>query len=102
MPDKLVYNAETDDYECEYDGKTLYVDGDAWDEHRLEQARARLSERHPDLSQDEVSELLDSPEGEQVWEEVTEEELDAEGWAIHAIEVGQGEERPYTHAAWIQ
>lgn len=100
---KLQYNAKTDNYEFEYeDGRKLSVNGDRWAECRLENVKERLSQSYPSYSDEEIQALLDTPVGEQVWQEVTEEELDADMWELHAVLLEPGEERPPMNAAWVQ
>lgn len=83
---RLVWNGE--EYTCDYDGRTLYVDGDAWSEARAERALEFLGEKYPDLSQEELRDMLASASqaADDCLDKAADELLDPSIWALHAIE----------------
>ena len=104
-PERLAWNAETNRYECACgDNKTLYVDGDVWAEERLDLARELLQEKHPDLNEGEICELLasDTDEADACFDQATEEMLDSSTWSLVAVELGKDEDLAVNASAWIK
>jgi hypothetical protein len=109
--EKLVWNSNLNAYEAPYDDtRTLYVDGDAFAEARRESALAYLSEKHPEMSEDEISEFAsehnEDDEVEACFDKAEDELIKTDLWANNAVEVDEYGERTdgatYDYEAWIR
>lgn len=91
---QLTWNNDRNHYYAELeDGRTLYVNGDAFAEERLEMARCFFIEAHPEMEEDTAYELYSetaNTEGSEAdecdtraWKEL----IDPRTWEADAVEV---------------